>query len=230
MTMGLSLKAPPSGPWVSLTSALTWVAFQHAFETAELMAWIARQSKVSTEEIARQLSQEWQRLADVACDGSIPIRARERNGYNEVELRTDDLRNFRHVWFGNPDRPKLCLDRSEPSFDATFDRLAAGYRDGFDDPVVNRKALARFKRKWRHAPRAKWGPASYNEAEKWLDIQLTTMEPRTGLQSYFLEELGRRFKLPQYVAKPLWTEAARRHNWPLHGRPKTRKSENSRNF
>ncbi|QDP18701.1 hypothetical protein [Sphingomonas xanthus] len=215
--------------WISLASGLTWLSFDHAFEIADLIAWIDRHPREFKEQVQRQLPKEWQKLADAACEGAITIRARERFGHREVELGVDELRNFRFLVIGIESQPFLQLERFDFTFSESFKGAAKLLRDGFLDPIIDRRSVVTYKRAHGMAARRRWDNATYLAAVHWLETELTQLPAQTGLQATFLDQLMSRFNLPEYVARKVWTCAAKRLNWPLQGRPKKSEKEISRN-
>jgi hypothetical protein len=229
MRLGLGPKPLPQKTWVSLCSALTWLVFEHAFETDELIAWVDRGNGLRKEEIVGLLTSEWQELADVACDGFIPIRAREHKEDREIPLGIEQLRNFRFICLGNSDHSCLLLDRFEPVFEAAFKARARELCEILADPWIQRQAVIAYKRQRRQAPRLRWNDAAYKMAAAWLRVELPKQERRTGHKPGFIADLRSRFSLPAKTAEKVWSETARELNWPVKGRRKNSEKENSRN-
>src|SRR4051812_40699944 len=96
LMFGLQPKSPARNKWVSLTSALTWTMFDHAFELPALLEFAFSQGW-SHDEVRHRLTAEWADLADYASDGAVTVRGRLRYGERDIELSPDDLRNFRYV-------------------------------------------------------------------------------------------------------------------------------------
>lgn len=66
MTNELPTKPPPRTRWISLASALTWLAFEHAFELPDLIA-TAKARRWSEDELREKLTFEWVKLCAAAC-------------------------------------------------------------------------------------------------------------------------------------------------------------------
>jgi hypothetical protein len=209
----------PKRKWVPLECALSWLLFDRPLELAELLDF-ARSKSWSDDDLFARLDIEWGKLADYASDGSVRIRARQRDGGPDIELTTDDLRNFTHAGWFRGEQLFLSLDRFPFTFTGAFRQRARGVKDGFDEPVVWRADLEKYKRirsRSRKSPRNK---AIYDDAEAWLTKELLRLEPQTGLRLHYLEELQRRFDLPKYRAQEIWTKVASSLGWPAGGRPR----------
>lgn len=140
---------PDSGqPWVPLTAALMWVAFNHAADIGRLnrppLAMLGR----SHEHVRGLLEREWRKLADMAGQGQLTVRGRRFDGSqsqgDEIELTRDDLLNCK--WFdwavGDPDVPIMAtVHRFKPD-----DRVATDYSGvvNFSYVRVEREGLLRL--------------------------------------------------------------------------------------
>ena len=216
-------KAPSRRKWISLTSALTWLAFERASELTELLA-MAKARNWSDDYLRKKLTSEWLEVADAACDGSIQIRASQHDGTYEIPLGTEELRNLRHVgWIGDP--PILAIDRFPFTFTGGFRKRASGLKDELLDPVVWRADLISYKK-----AKERWSRPhavqNYDGARKYLDENLPLEESPFHLKAKYVQVLKTRFGLPATSAVREWTAGARRNGIRLHGRPpKTEKKK-----
>ena len=226
MGLGLTPKAPPKRSWVSLSSALTWMRLDHAMELPDLVSFAASRGW-SNETLREFLDAEWEELADYACGGSVPIRARQRYGTREIQLTTEDLRNFRHVgWIGN--HPSLVLDRFPLTFSGGFRHNVSGERDGYINPAVSRSHLATYKRVRRRTWRSPADQSAYAVAERCLIEVLANVEPGTGLRLACISALCSKFEIPKYRSQEVWTKVLRNLGWPERGPPTNSEIESLR--
>lgn len=217
MSFGLAPKPPPPiRKWVSLASALTWTLFDHAFELEELIKF-GRTKGWTKDYLRERLDNEWEQLADYACDAAVRIRARRRDGIQNVELTTDDLLNFVHVGW---ERGVVTLDRFPFTFSGGYRQNLSQLRDGFVAPIVWREDLEKYKRISARRRKSPKDSALYVDAEKWLRDALVEQTPRTGLRKGLVERLERRFDLPKYRAQEIYTTVTKALDWPQRGRPR----------
>jgi hypothetical protein len=220
MILGVSAKAPKKGNWVSLTSGLTWLAFEHGFETKDLIDWLGKRQWPTQDALCELLTNEWQELAEEACGGSVSVRGRKGEFAKEVELSVDDYRNFQFVWLQTAGDPQLHLNRFDSSFGSTFRAITANLNDRFENPVIRRADLVRFKQARAQRKRRPWNDAAYKAAMAWLPEKLATLSDDTGIKSDLVAEMRDRFGLPLREAERVFTEVTKALKRRTHGRPR----------
>jgi len=218
MTADLLPKAPPRATYVTLTAALTWLRYDHACELMELLAWADRLGPRRFE-LMCQLTEEWLKLADYACEGHLAVRGRRVGRFEEVRLTEDDLRNSRHVGWRSDTDATLSIDPFEFTFAGGFRSYAEPDLRGFHAVYVSRSGLLGYKRVRHRRSHDSLSADSWKAARAWLHNRLESLEPMPGLKAHCIDQMTSEFHVSKSRAEELWTSTASELGWPLHGRP-----------
>jgi hypothetical protein len=212
----------PATKWVSLTSALTWLAFDRAVEIAGLSIHAARLSEEDRSKLLQTLSKEWHELADYASDGSIHVRARPELGHVEIGLGAEELRTHRHIGWVDGTLPRLVLDRFPVTFAGAFKSRALELSGGLLNPVISRADVIKYKQVRSRAKQQRYSFAKLRDAEARAIELLAGVQPQTGTRDQLVSTLVGEFAIPKCRAAEIWRKLT--PDWPKRGRPKGSKT------
>lgn len=222
MISGIGSPALSTTKWVSLASALTWLAFDRAVDVAELASHADKLSQFEQDRLLQILSREWDGLADYAHEGSIQVRARPELGHIEVALGDEELRTHRHIGWVTSPHPMLVLDRFPVSFAGAFKARTLGLCGGFFDPVASRSEVIKYKQVQSRAKRQRYAFAQLRYAKSRAIELIKDVEPQTGFRDKMVATLVDEFAIPKSRAVEIWKQVTA--GWPKQGRPKGSKT------
>lgn len=212
----------PAAKWISMTAALTWLAFDRALELEELAPYAAKLTQVERDRLHEAIVREWHGLADYACSGAIHVRARPESGFFELALGIDEFRNHRHVGWVDGSPPRLVLDRFPVTFAGAFKARAKQLSGGLIDPVTSRAELIKYKQVLSRSKQRQYSFAKLREAEARAIELLAGVHPQTGMRSEIVATLVDEFAIPKCRAAEIWRKVT--PDWPKRGRPRGSKT------
>ena len=216
---------PPDQVWVSLTSALTWIAYRHSKSLSELIG-----SGVDPLKDRRKIGLEeaWRELADAASVGAVAVRGRRNSDRREVQIEADDLRNCRYLtWALGPDASDADqlverVERYPDTFEGSWDRVEDRSGDDFYALWVRRSDLmVRYPAPSKPERRLRASGAKQRQAADWLAERFKILPTRSVPKAALLTELSSRFDLSQRRADEVWNKVSPEFPaWRRAGRPR----------